>query len=137
MAFLLDTNVISELRKGTRCHPRVLAWRQAAVDEETFLSVLVFGELRRGIERLRRKDISSAQILERWLRGLRLTYAERILPVTFEICDRWGRLSTLQPMPATDGLLAATALHYDLTLVTRNTADFQRSGVDYLNPFED
>jgi predicted nucleic acid-binding protein len=137
MGYLLDTNIISEFRKERRCHPRVQAWRQSIVDNETFLSVLTFGELRRGIEKLRPKDAAAAQVLEQWVRVLRLTYAERILPVTMKICDRWGRLSIPHPIPAADGLLAATALHHDLTLATRNTADFQRSGVDMFNPFVD
>lgn len=134
MAF--DTNVVSELRKEGRCHPHVKTWRQAVAHEEIFLSVLIFGELRRGIDRLRVRDISTVRVLERWLHDLKLTYAERILPVNMEICDQWGRLSIHQPMPAANGLLAATALYYELTVVTRNVKDFQRCGVDYVNPFE-
>jgi predicted nucleic acid-binding protein len=136
MGFLLDTNIVSELRKQSRCSRSVREWYEAVHFEDIFLSVLVFGELRRGVENIRRRDAATAGVLERWSRGLRLAHVERILPVTLEICDLWGRLSILQPMPITDGLLAATAQHYGLTVATRNTRDFQRCGVDYINPFE-
>lgn len=136
MAFLLDTNILSELRKSSRCSRSVRSWYEAVPFEDIFLSVLVFGEIRRGIENIRRRDAAAAGALERWSRGLHLAHAERILPVTLEICERWGRLSVLHPIPAADGLLAATAQHYGLTVATRNTRDFQRCGVDYVNPFE-
>jgi predicted nucleic acid-binding protein len=135
MAWLLDTNVVSELYKGTRGASTVRTWLQDAIPEELFLSVLVLGEIRHGIELLRRKDPSSARSLENWFLGLENVYQDRILPVTREICDLWGRLSIVQKLPAVDGLLAATALHHGLTLVTRNTRDIARSGVDYFNPF--
>lgn len=135
MAYLLDTNVVSELRKGVRGDLGVQAWRRNVAHEETFLSVLVFGELRRGVEKLRKRDGRTARILEQWMHDLQSTYAERILPVTLEICDLWGGLSVLQPLPVADGLLAATAIRHGLTIITRNAADFQRSGVDYFNPF--
>ena len=85
----------------------------------------------------RLKDAARARVYESWLRGLENGFKERILPVTDEIADLWGRLSVRQPIPIIDGLLAATAQHHGLTVVTRNTADFQRSGVDYFNPFTD
>jgi len=136
MAFLLDTNIVSELRKASRCSPSVRRWYEDVPFEEIFLSVLVFGEIRRGIENIRRRDAAAAGMLERWSRGLRSAHAERVLPVTLEICELWGRLSVLHPIPDVDGLLAATAQHYDLTVATRNTRDFQRCGVDFINPFE-
>ena len=136
MAFLLDTNVVSELRKGTRCSPAVRAWYDAIPSDELFLSVLVFGELRRGVEKVRKRDPVSARRLEVWVNSLKQTYAERIFPVTLEISDLWGSLSLEQPLPFLDGFLAATALHHGLTVVTRNTRDFQRCGVDCINPFE-
>jgi toxin FitB len=137
MAWLLDTNVISELYKGERCSRRVLAWYSGAETESLFLSVLVLGEIRRGVELLRLKDAPAARPLERWLFGLETEYGERVLPITAPICDRWGRLSLRQSLPPVDGLLAATALHHRLTLVTRNTKDVERSGVDCFNPFVD
>jgi predicted nucleic acid-binding protein len=136
MGYLLDTNLISELRKEARCHPRVQAWRQSITHDETFLSVLTFGELRRGVEKLKRKDRATAAVLEEWLRGLELSFGRRILPVNLEIAQIWGKMSPLQPLPAADGLLAATAKYYGLRLATRNVADFQRSGVDFINPFD-
>jgi predicted nucleic acid-binding protein len=135
MAYLLDTNIVSELRKGPKCSGSVRKWYDAVPFEDLYLSVLLFGELRRGVEKLRGRDATTARVLERWMLGLRSSYAERILAVSFEISEIWGSLSVHQPLPITDGLLAATALHYELTVVTRNTADFQRTSVDYINPF--
>ena len=102
-----------------------------------FISVVVFGELRSGIERLRPRDPATAHSLEQWMRGLKMSFSHRILPVTLEICDQWGHLLATQNLAAADGLLAATAQCHDLTIVTRNERDFQRCGVDYINPFED
>ncbi len=135
--YLIDTNILSELRKGPKTAPRVRAWYQTVPEEELFISVLVLGEIRRGIEVRRLKDAAAARALDQWLRGLELGYSERLLSVTAEIGDVWGRLSIRQPLPPVDGLLAATAIHHGLTLVTRNQADVARSGVAYLNPFED
>ena len=134
MAYLLDTCVISELRKP-HCDQGVATWMSGIQPDEAFLSVLILGEIRRGIELHRSKDARAAGALERWLLGLEVHYAERILPVTAAIADRWGRLSLNQPLPVSDGLIAATALEHKLTVVTRNAADFQRSGVNTLNPF--
>ena len=132
---LLDTNIISELRKGARCALPVKKWFDAVANESVYLSVLILGEIRRGIELRRRKDPTTAQSLEKWLTGLELGYADKILPITNRISDRWGRLSALSSCPPIDGLLAATALEHDLTLVTRNVPDVHRTGVSYLNPF--
>lgn len=134
MGYLLDTCVLSELRKP-RADPRVVAWMAGLRPDETFLSVLTVGEIRRGIELHRAKDAQAAGSLERWLRGLETHYADRILPITAEIADRWGRLAPHQPLPVSDGLIAATALVHQHTIVTRNLADFERSGVNLLNPF--
>jgi len=134
MAYLLDTCVLSELRKpnGNR---GVAIWVAGIRPDEAFLSVLTLGEIRRGIELHRAKDARAAGALERWLLGLEAHYAERILPITAAIADRWGRLSLTQPLPVSDGLIAATGLEHRLTVVTRNVADFERSGVNTLNPF--
>jgi predicted nucleic acid-binding protein len=134
MGYLLDTCILSELRKP-RADSRVVAWMAGLRPDETFLSVLTVGEIRRGIEMHRIKDAQAAGALERWLRGLESHYADRILPVTTEIADRWGRLAPHQPLPVSDGLIAATALVHQHTVVTRNLADFERSGVNLLNPF--
>jgi predicted nucleic acid-binding protein len=135
MSFLLDTNLISELRKGQKCATSVWRWRQSVALEEIYISVLVLGELRRGVENIRRRDAFTAQVLEKWLREVETVYDKRILPVTAGICDLWGRLSIRAPLPPVDGLLAATALVHDLTLVTRNTVDVKRSGARCLDPF--
>lgn len=134
MAYLLDTCLLSELRKKT-CNPGVVAWISNVQPEESFLSVLTLGEIRRGVELHRLKDPAAAGGLERWLVGLETHYGDRILPVTTGVADAWGRLSLRQPLPVTDGLIAATALEHRLTVVTRNTSDFARSGVNTLNPF--
>jgi predicted nucleic acid-binding protein len=133
--YLLDTNILSEVRKRERCHPKVRLWFATLEDGEIFLSVLVVGEIRHGIELIRRRDEVAGRALDRWLKGLERRFEERILPVTVEICERWGRIGLDQPLPPIDGLLAATALHHGLTLVTRNIAHARPSGADVLNPF--
>jgi len=134
MAYLLDTCILSELRKPG-CNPGVAAWMAGVQPDEAFVSVLTLGEIRRGIELRRAKDPKASRALERWLLGLETHYAERILPITAAIADRWGGLAINQPLPVSDGLIAATGLEHGLTVVTRNVADFQRSGVNTLDPF--
>ena len=133
--YLIDTNIISELRRPKRSLP-VVRWFGSVEVESLYLSVLTLGELRRGVERLRLKDAVTANALDQWLTGVRTEFADRILPITDAVTEQWGRLSLGQPLPSIDGLLAATALVHQLTVVTRNTADFERSGVECLNPFE-
>ena len=137
MGFLLDTNILSELRKERRCKPTVMRWYESAPAEDLFTSVLVLGELRFGIENLRRRDAINARALEKWLREIESSYKPRVLPVTAEICDIWGRISISSRLPIIDALLAATALCHRLTLVTRNTRDVKRSGAECLDPFVD
>ena len=134
MPYLLDTCVVSELRK-TRCNSGVAKWISQVHSDELYLSVITLGEIRRGIELHRAKDARAANVLERWLHGLETHYDERIIPISSAVADRWGRLSPNQPLPVSDGLLAATAVENMLTIVTRNVADFQRSGATVLNPF--
>jgi predicted nucleic acid-binding protein len=135
MTYLLDTNVVSELRKRAP-NPNVLAWYATVTSAELFLSALTIGEIRLGIERLRRKDGPQAELLEQWLGGLHVIYRDHLIDVDTDIAEEWGRLSVPDPVPVIDGLLAASAKVRGWTLVTRNTADLQRSGVALLNPFE-
>ena len=135
MSYLLDTNALSELRKR-RPDRRVVGWFDTAPKAELYLSCLTIAEIRRGIERLRRKDEVQAKAIERWLAGLRHFYQDRIVPIDIEIAERWGRLSAAVTLPAVDGLLAATALTRGWTVVTGNVADFTPSGVRVLNPWE-
>ena len=135
MKYLVDTNVISELRKGERVDPGVRAWFDELSVAQIFLSVLSLGELRRGVELIRRRDPVAAQSLASWLDGLGGTYADRILPVNQEIADTWGRLNVPDSLSVVDGLLAATAIVHGLTLATRNIEDVQRTGVACVYPF--
>ena len=133
--FLLDTNVISELRKGPRADPAVLSWYDGIDDDAVYLSVLVVGELSRGIERIRRRDEISAQKLRLWLDGILEDFAPRVLPVTEPIARIWGGFGVPDPIATVDGLLAATAHHHGLVLATRNTKDVDSTGVAVVNPF--
>jgi predicted nucleic acid-binding protein len=137
VSYLLDTNVVSELRKTVRINPGVKEWRRNVAQEETFTSVIVMGELRQGIEKLRRKDSVGAQRLEAWFGGIKAAFAGNVLPVTSEVCHILGINPRLWPLQTADALIAATAQLNRLTVVTRNERDFQRSGVDYINPFSD
>ena len=134
MSWLVDTNVLSELRKGVRADPGIRAWFADAQEAELFTSVLVLGEIRRGIESIRRRDAPSALALEQWLDRLVGDFAERMLPVDARVANRWGTLNVPDPIPTVDGLLAATALEHDLVLVTRNVRDVERTGVRVLDP---
>lgn len=135
-SFLLDTNVVSELRKKDRADVHLRRWFQEQAAAEFWLSVLVIGELRRGIALLARRDLPAAGELTRWLVSTIKDYADRILPINLAVSERWAVISVPDPVPIIDGLLAATAIEHDLTLVTRYTADVQRTGVALVNPFE-
>jgi toxin FitB len=136
LSYLLDTNVISELCKGERANPKVSSWFAGLADEEIYLSVLTIGEIRRGIESVRRRDPDSAAALDSWLGRLNEAHRDRILPVDRAVAEEWGRLSVPDPLSVIDGLLAATAKVVGLTLVTRNVADVERAGVALLDPFD-
>jgi|SRR5215469_2457648 len=135
MSYLLDTNVVSELRKRSP-DLNMLAWYAGVRGTQLFLSVLTLGEIRMGVEQARRKDPVKAAAIEDWLNRLETAYADRVVPVDSAIADAWARMSVPDPLPVIDGLLAATAAVRDWTLVTRNARDVQRSGVRVLNPFE-
>ncbi len=134
--YLLDTNVVSELRKRERGDGHLLRWFAAHRDDEFWLSVLVVGELRRGVELVARRDGDAARSLNEWLETVVVDFDDRILPITTAISQRWAMISVPDPIPVIDGLLAATAIEHRLTLVTRNVADVARTGADLDNPFE-
>lgn len=135
MSFLIDTNVISEIQKGARCDAKVAAWYATVSGDQLYLSVLVAGEIRKGVELARRSNPQRAKALETWLAGLRQVFAGRILAISDAIADEWGLLNAVRPVAVIDGLLAATAKVHKLTLVTRNTSDVAGLGVQVLNPF--
>src|SRR5207249_3825768 len=109
----------------------------SVADEEMYLSVLVVGEIRRGIDVIRRRDARKAAALEHWLRRLIVDHGERLLPIDLAIADEWGRLSAARSSPVIDTLLAATARVHGLTLATRNVRDIAWTGVSFVNPFEE
>lgn len=134
MTWLVDTNVLSELRKGDRANEGVREWFANARDEELFTSVLVLGEIRRGIESIRRRDAPSALALEQWLARLTADFSDRVLQIDAIVADRWGALNVPNPIPTVDGLLAATALVHQHVLVTHNVRDFDATGLTVLDP---
>ena len=135
MSYLIDTSVLSELRKGPRCDSRVARWFADVAADDVFLSVLAVGEIRRGVERIRRRDAGSARSLEAWLRRLVAEHSDRILPIDGAVAEEWGRLNVPDPVPVIDGVMAATARVHGLTLATRNVKDIKRTGVACVNPF--
>ena len=134
--YLIDTNIISEVRKGARCDSRVAGWYAGIEDADLYLSVLVTGEIRKGIESARPRDPRKADVLESWLQKVERAFGERILPIDARVADLWGRMSALRPVPVIDGLLAATAKVHDMTLVTRNASNVEGLGANVVNPFE-
>jgi predicted nucleic acid-binding protein len=137
--FLLDTNCISELVRPTP-EPRVLGWMEAADETMLYLSVLTMGEIRKGLAGLAQGKRRT--LLETWLEvELHARFSGRIVPIDAAIANRWGQLAADakragKPLSIIDGLLAATALHHDLTVVSRNTSDFTNTHVQVLNPWE-
>jgi predicted nucleic acid-binding protein len=133
--FLLDTNVISEIRKRDRVHPNVARWVNSTPVEEIGTSVIVLAEIRHGIELKRRRDPEQAVSLDRWFMQMRTKLADRVLPIDEPIAEAWALLGVPDPVPLIDGLLAATAKVHGLTLVTRNVTDIAPTGVSFLDPF--
>jgi predicted nucleic acid-binding protein len=131
----VDTNVRGELRKGKRRDAGVRQWLEGTDEEELFISVLVLGEVRRGIKRIRRRDPAQAKALEKWLLWVATEFADRLLPVDEKVADQWGRLGVQQPVHVMDAFLAATALVHGLTIVSRDETGFRNTGVPVINPF--
>lgn len=136
MNYLVDTNVVSELRKGERADPLVIDWFRQRRPQDVFLSVLTVGELRRGVRRIQRRDSRAARVLEAWLDGILNRFRDRVLDVDLAVAERWGRLGVPDPLPDVDGLIAATALVHDLVVVTRNVKHIAPTGARHFNPFE-
>jgi toxin FitB len=135
VSYLLDTNIISELRKERR-DQRVVEWLHGVDSRDLCVSVLAIGEIRLEIELLRRRgDHAQADLLEPWLETLTVDFADRTLAVSSAIAQRWGFLNAANPLPVIDGLMAATAFEHDLTLVTRDTEALVRSGVRLFDPW--
>ena len=136
--YLVDTNVISEARKRSKANKGVRSFFKQVIEDETrvFMSVVSVGELRRGVESIRyRGDTRQANQLEKWLANLLVEYQDHILDINQDIAQLWGRLRAPHPENALDKQIAATALIYELTVVTRNHRDFVKTGVRVLNPF--
>ena len=136
LKFLLDTNIISELRKRERAHRNVIAWVQQTSSADMGTSVVVLAEIRRGIALKRRNDPAQADALDRWYMQMRLGLGDRVIDIDEAIADQWALMSVPDPLPLIDGLLAATVKVRGLTLVTRNKADVARTGISVLDPFE-
>lgn len=133
--YLLDTNVISETRKN-RADSGVMAFLSAADAAGLFLSVLTLGELRKGVAARRRTDPAAADQLGAWVDGIETSFADRVLSLDAATARRWGELSAGRSMPVIDTLIAATAIRHGLTLVSRNTADFESTGVPLVDPWQ-
>jgi predicted nucleic acid-binding protein len=134
LSFLLDTNVVSEIRRGRDQHVR--AWVGDVEDFDLHLSVLTLGEIRKGIELLRGRDPAQAEVFASWLGELHIRFADRILSIDAHIAEEWGRLNAAAIRNTVDSLIAATARIHGLTVVTRNTGDFEGCGVPLLNPWQ-
>ncbi len=132
--YLLDTNIISEARRGT---PQAVSWLRSVNPLSVHLSVLTLGEIMRGIALKQKTDPKSADHLKEWLRGIRHDHADRILPLTDGIAVEWGRIAAIRPRGDVDGLIAATAIVHDLILVTRNVRDFEDTGATLVNPWDE
>ncbi|OGB34522.1 MAG: recombinase [Burkholderiales bacterium RIFCSPLOWO2_12_FULL_61_40] len=139
MSYLIDTNVLSELRRK-QPDANVVAWLHQRPRQSLYLSVLTLGEIRKGIARLdSAQDVARRTLLLDWLEQELPTYfLGRVVPIDAQVADCWGRLQSDagRPLPAIDGLLAATALQHNLTLVTRNVKNFVGFNLDIINPWE-
>ena len=136
--FLLDTNIISEVRRGRRSNPNVSNWYTGVGESQLFISSLTIGEIRKGTELARRRrDVDQAEALEAWLHTVVEGFSGRVLTVDAQVADTWGQISAIRPVSVVDALLAATAQVHDLILVTRNVSDVEGLGVKVLNPFSD
>jgi predicted nucleic acid-binding protein len=134
VSFLLDTNVVSEIRRGRDAN--VAAWASEVADADLHLSVLTLGEIRKGIERLRGRDPDQAEVFAVWLEQLRDHFADRILSVDDRVAEEWGRLNAPAERKTVDSLIGASARVHGLAVVTRNVSDFEACDVAVLNPWQ-
>ena len=138
--YLIDTNVLSEVRKKKKANKGVRKFIESAInhDEKLYVSVITIGELRRGVELIRyRGDVRQANLLERWLELVLTEYKDYVLSFDEATAQLWGALRAPNHEHATDKQIAATAVIYGLTVVTRNVKDFAKTGAKVLNPFLD
>ena len=136
--FLIDTNIISELRKGQKADAGVIEFFANAVKNNTplYISVITLGELRRGVELIiNRGDVAQGRLLADWLYSVQTEYQNNVLTIDAEIALLWGKMCGSNPQNSIDKLIAATALIFELTVVTRNIKDFENTGINLLNPF--
>ena len=133
--FLIGPDVIAELARGDRCDAGVAAWYAGVDEADLYLSVVVTGEVRRVIELARFRDRQRAVALERWLHEVERGFGDRVLPVDARVADAWGKINAIGPIPTVDGLLAATATTYDLTLVVRDAEQVEGLGAEVFSPF--
>lgn len=136
MIYLIDTNIISEVRKGAKSDANVAAWWDSIDDRDIYLSVLVLGEIRKGVERVKPNDPAQATALENWLHAVMTSFADRVLPIDQAVANEWGRMSARRPVSTIDALLAATAKVHGMTLATRNVSDIADLGANFVNPFD-
>ena len=130
--YLVDTNVLSEARRG-RAEAR--DWLRSVDPDQVFLSVVTLGEIMKGISQQTRTDATATAALHRWLEQLRVDHARRILPISDEVALAWGRIAAIRPQAMADALIAATAAVHRKTVVTRNVADFKDLGVPLIDPW--
>jgi hypothetical protein len=135
--YVLDTNVVSHLRRPDKAHPNVIAWASSTPVTLHFISSITLHELERGILSMEHKDAAQGAILRAWMNGQILTrFSGRILPVDIAVAQRCAKLHVPDPKPDRDAFIAATALVHGMTVVTRNVDDFKLTGVEVLNPWE-